>query len=98
MNRSPKQFLALLARSDAVSIDGGPLLSSRETAELTGEDDNEVAAFSCTDGDYEYWYKIREIAIRDGYFSKDDTYVTSETIENDTEITFYSLTNLTPQL
>lgn len=98
MNMSPKQFLDLLARSDTVSIDGGPLLSSWETAELTGEDDNEVAAFSWTDGDYEYWYKIREIAIRDGYFSKDDTFVTPETIENDTEIAFYSLTKLIPQL
>lgn len=98
MNLTPKQFLDLLNRSDAVSIDGGPVLTNWETSELTGEDDNEVAAFSWTDGEYEYWYKIKEIDIKDGYFSQDDTFVTSETVENDTEITFYSLTKLTPQL
>lgn len=98
MKLTPQQFLDLLERADAVSVDDGPILTSWGISNAEGEDTNEIAAFSWTDGDYEYWYKITEKAVHEGHFDKNGVFVTSETIENETNIRFYTLNRISPNL
>ena len=98
MKLTVHDFVGLLAQADAVTVDGGPLLSQWETSPITGEDDNEVAAFFWTDGDYDYGYKLTEGVIRAGYFREDNAFVMSDNTEGDTELRFFTLTPLVPNL
>lgn len=98
MKISVPQFLFLLSQADAITVDGGPVLTGWETAEITGEPDNQVARFCWTDGEYEYDYKLTEEDIQKGRFNNEKTFVCSETLEDDTEIRFYNLIQISPSL
>ena len=96
MKLTVQEVLALLDQADAVSVDGGPLLSTWEVEEATGDADNQVAYFSWADREYEYSLKLTEEMILQGHFGDSDAFICSETDEDDTEIRFYSLTLLNP--
>ena len=96
MRVTVNQFLSLLAKADLVTVDGGPFLQYWEVEEVTHTPENEVVRFSWTDSDYEYYCKLSEGTILNGYFREDDTFVCSEASEDDTEIRLYSITRLTP--
>ncbi len=96
MKLTVQQFLVLLERVDAVSVDEGPILTSWVIHPISGEADNEVVCFSWTDGEYEYIYKLTEDAITNGYFNEYNTFICSEDVEEYTSIRFYTLTRITP--
>lgn len=96
MRVTVNQFLSLLAKTDLVTVDGGPFLQHWEVEEATHTPENEVVRFSWTDSDYEYYCKLSEGTILNGYFREDGTFVCSEDTEDDTEICFFSITKIIP--
>lgn len=96
MRVTVNQFLSLLTKTDLVTVDRGPFLQHWEVEEVVHIPENEVVRFRWTDSDYEYYCKLSEGTVLNGYFREDGTFVCSEDIEDDTEIRFYSITQLTP--
>lgn len=90
-----KQFLELLGRAVLVTVDGGPFLHDWETEEVTHVTENEVVRFSWTDSDYDYVSILTEGHILNGHFQEDGAFICSDTEENDTEIRFYTITQIT---
>lgn len=96
MRVTVNQFLSVLTQADLVTVDGGPFLHNWEVEEVTHTPENEVVRFSWTDGDYEYCCTLSEGMILNGYFREDNTFVCSETIEDDTEIRFFTISQIVP--
>lgn len=96
MRVTVNQLLSVLNQADLVTVDGGPFLHDWEVETVVHELENEVVRFSWTDGDYEYYCHLSEGAILNGYFREDNTFVCSENEENDTEIRFFTISQIVP--
>lgn len=90
------QFLGVLSQAALVTVDGGPFLHDWEVEEVTHIPENEVVRFSWTDSDYEYYCKLSEHAILNGYFREDGTFICSEIEDEDTEIRFFTIPQIIP--
>lgn len=90
------QFLSVLNQADLVTVDGGPFLHKWEVEKVIPITENEVVRFSWTNSDYEYCCTLSEEMILNGYFREDNTFVCSETIEDDTEIRFFTISRIVP--
>jgi len=85
----------LLTDSGAVSIDGGPLLTSWDIIDfnyITGDPDNEVVIFSWTDGDSEYSTVFTEGSFLNGAFDKSGNFCCEDSEGNPSTIRFFKLT------
>lgn len=61
-----QEFIDLLNRADSVEVSSSPLLTSWNTAPLTGEPDNEIIHFTWVDEDGSYSVTFTESGIENG--------------------------------
>nr|WP_158386596.1 hypothetical protein [Comamonas testosteroni] len=61
-----QEFIDLLTRADSAEVSSSPLLTSWNTAPLTGEPDNEIIHFTWVDEDGSYSVTFTETGIENG--------------------------------
>lgn len=88
------QFLGLLAQASTVVVDG-PVLSTWETDEPTGEESNEVVRFSWEDQDDIYVCKLTEGGIAAGHWSG-ESFLCADHEGNDVRVFLYKQVAITP--
>ena len=93
-----EQFFQMLNAANAVSVDGGPLLTEWNTGEDCGEPEKHLVEFNWTDGDYDYWEKLSEAVILDGHFDEEGNFhCQTPAFDADTTITFFGVKGIKPQ-
>ena len=95
---TPQAFHATLAKAQAVSIDNGPLLTSWDTSEVTGDPDNQIVHFSWSDDDgSEYSAIFTEGGISNATVAEDGTLHCEDHEGEQCTISLYTLQQLKPQ-
>lgn len=90
-------FMDLLITAQAVSVDGGPLLTSWSLDPVTGDVDNAVVKFTWTDGEQDYSCTLDEGGIADGRFERGGSFVCQDNEDEHTEIRMFTLTQIEPE-
>lgn len=90
-----EKFMKCLAAANAVTVDDGALLTSWETATLTGSPDNQVVRFSWTDGECNYSDALTESGLRNALWREADGKVILDNADGDrTVVRFFRVENL----
>jgi len=88
------RFLLLLSQADAVMADGSPLLTDWDTAEATGEPENEIACFSWVDEEDSFGFKVSEGGLEGAKFIQNGTHTIAQFEDSEgeaVEIKFFKL-------
>lgn len=91
------QLLTLLITAQAVTIDGGSLLTSWGTDNFQDDPDNEILNFTWTDGENDFSCVLTEGGISEGNFNANGTFVCEDSNGDTTEIKAFILTQLIPE-
>ena len=89
-----EKFFAFLAAADAVTVDDGALLQEWETEDVTGNENNQVARFSWTDGECNYSCILAESEIAEGTFDSEGKFVCEDHEGEKTVFRFFKLTRI----
>ncbi len=90
-NSNIERFFRLLSAADAVTIDDGAMLTEFETANITGDPDNQVVIFTWTDSECDYSDSLNEAGIATGVFENDGGFVADNSEGDKTVVRFFTV-------
>lgn len=88
--------MALLESAQAVTVDGGTMLTGWDVDALTGDEGNQVVQFRWTDGEHDFMCRLDEGGIENGSFGPDGAFTCQDSEDETTVIRMFGLTSLKP--
>jgi hypothetical protein len=88
------KLLAFLETAEAVTIDGGSVLTDWEVAEVTGSPQSQLVRFAWTDGECDFSDTLTEGGIEAGEFDGDGKFVAQNAEGEPTVIRFFTLARM----
>ena len=86
-----ERLFSLLNAASAITIDEGAMLTDFETANITGDPDNQVAHFTWTNGECDYSDSLTEAGIAAGLFDSDGKFIADNSEGDKTVIRFFAI-------
>ena len=90
-NSNIEKFFRLLNAASAVTIDDGAMLTDFETANISGDPENQVAHFTWTDGECDCSDSLTEAGIAAGVFENDGQFVADNSEGDKTVVRFFTI-------